>query len=141
MRSVRLVAISAAVCLACSDSTGLSVQGPSFMRAHIDGNLFSLDDHDALLWTVNGTTLILQGLPGTLAPGGNPWIHIQVGNYRGPGTYALEETTNPGDVSEGSYGVIAGQPPVPIQTFQTMGPRSEERRVGKECRSRWSPYH
>ena len=25
-----------------------------------------------------------------------------------------------------------------IQTFST---RSEERRVGKECRSRWSPYH
>src|ERR1043166_4979655 len=23
----------------------------------------------------------------------------------------------------------------------TMGARSEERRVGKECRSRWSPYH
>src|SRR2546422_11529793 len=23
----------------------------------------------------------------------------------------------------------------------TTGPRSEERRVGKECRSRWSPYH
>ena len=22
-----------------------------------------------------------------------------------------------------------------------MGIRSEERRVGKECRSRWSPYH
>src|SRR2546426_3454989 len=22
-----------------------------------------------------------------------------------------------------------------------MCPRSEERRVGKECRSRWSPYH
>ena len=26
-----------------------------------------------------------------------------------------------------------------ITTFMTM--RSEERRVGKECRSRWSPYH
>src|SRR3712207_2580857 len=25
--------------------------------------------------------------------------------------------------------------------FTTIGPRSEERRVGKECRSRWSPYH
>ena len=26
--------------------------------------------------------------------------------------------------------------------FQAQrGPRSEERRVGKECRSRWSPYH
>ena len=23
----------------------------------------------------------------------------------------------------------------------TSGERSEERRVGKECRSRWSPYH
>src|ERR1035437_9706384 len=23
----------------------------------------------------------------------------------------------------------------------THNPRSEERRVGKECRSRWSPYH
>ena len=24
---------------------------------------------------------------------------------------------------------------------QTIADRSEERRVGKECRSRWSPYH
>jgi L-iditol 2-dehydrogenase len=24
---------------------------------------------------------------------------------------------------------------------QADRPRSEERRVGKECRSRWSPYH
>src|SRR5574340_1155553 len=27
-------------------------------------------------------------------------------------------------------------------TVSSLGrPRSEERRVGKECRSRWSPYH
>ena len=25
--------------------------------------------------------------------------------------------------------------------FETVYARSEERRVGKECRSRWSPYH
>ena len=25
--------------------------------------------------------------------------------------------------------------------IELMAPRSEERRVGKECRSRWSPYH
>ncbi len=25
--------------------------------------------------------------------------------------------------------------------FFGIGTRSEERRVGKECRSRWSPYH
>ena len=39
----------------------------------------------------------------------------------------------------------------PVDYFQTLaesttfkkylGGRSEERRVGKECRSRWSPYH
>ena len=28
---------------------------------------------------------------------------------------------------------------IPLKTF--LGDRSEERRVGKECRSRWSPYH
>jgi|GEM_PF-5439443 len=25
--------------------------------------------------------------------------------------------------------------------IMVLGGRSEERRVGKECRSRWSPYH
>ena len=31
----------------------------------------------------------------------------------------------------------------PFEQFQTWfeQARSEERRVGKECRSRWSPYH
>ena len=29
-----------------------------------------------------------------------------------------------------------------VKTLISMGEsRSEERRVGKECRSRWSPYH
>ena len=27
------------------------------------------------------------------------------------------------------------------EVFKRIGIRSEERRVGKECRSRWSPYH
>src|SRR2546426_9024258 len=27
------------------------------------------------------------------------------------------------------------------QELRDLGVRSEERRVGKECRSRWSPYH
>ena len=31
--------------------------------------------------------------------------------------------------------------PGPIRTYEDMLKRSEERRVGKECRSRWSPYH
>src|SRR3712207_355714 len=40
----------------------------------------------------------------------------------------------------------AGIPPstlIPLSTTVLVAkhPRSEERRVGKECRSRWSPYH
>ena len=31
---------------------------------------------------------------------------------------------------------LGGDNPIRIQSM-----RSEERRVGKECRSRWSPYH
>ena len=43
--------------------------------------------------------------------------------------------------------VIAGnEAKLKNMTFLTtkvdiVGSRSEERRVGKECRSRWSPYH
>ena len=29
----------------------------------------------------------------------------------------------------------------PLKIFKEKHVRSEERRVGKECRSRWSPYH
>src|SRR5580692_10846613 len=31
--------------------------------------------------------------------------------------------------------------PTAISIFVCLSMRSEERRVGKECRSRWSPYH
>ena len=31
--------------------------------------------------------------------------------------------------------------PVTAKWLGLNGERSEERRVGKECRSRWSPYH
>src|SRR3546814_49613 len=45
----------------------------------------------------------------------------------------------------GSNGLIPFWPLVLVYVMQTIGERSEERRVGKECvstcRSRWSPYH
>ena len=28
-----------------------------------------------------------------------------------------------------------------LEAILVLSKRSEERRVGKECRSRWSPYH
>ena len=36
--------------------------------------------------------------------------------------------------------LAAAAPPLFLLTISRCG-RSEERRVGKECRSRWSPYH
>ena len=43
----------------------------------------------------------------------------------------------------GQYGMLLlSRYPIAVEkvrTFQNF--RSEERRVGKECRSRWSPYH
>src|SRR5258708_6660325 len=38
--------------------------------------------------------------------------------------------------SAGTHAYHVGEPPDP-----RARKRSEERRVGKECRSRWSPYH
>ena len=52
-----------------------------------------------------------------------------------------EKSTSWASLLDGRYRylVIAG---VMVAFFQQfMGARSEERRVGKECRSRWSPYH
>src|SRR5689334_5246781 len=37
--------------------------------------------------------------------------------------------------------VFADMAHVALATVHGMQYRSEERRVGKECRSRWSPYH
>ena len=49
-----------------------------------------------------------------------------------------ELAINPGQVF-GSINGIAGQDPA--FGLDAVWIRSEERRVGKECRSRWSPYH
>ena len=42
-----------------------------------------------------------------------------------------------------SFFALQAEHPLVVQVKQRSKwkPRSEERRVGKECRSRWSPYH
>src|SRR5687768_17205409 len=37
--------------------------------------------------------------------------------------------------------LVAGKQEVPRKSIFDINERSEERRVGKECRCRWSPYH
>jgi len=53
-------------------------------------------------------------------------------------------------MNEAKLGILGGMGPQATQDFYqrildrtdaACDQRSEERRVGKECRSRWSPYH
>ena len=45
------------------------------------------------------------------------------------------------DARDEAASEIDGKVKPDIQDFDINDDRSEERRVGKECRSRWSPYH
>ena len=47
------------------------------------------------------------------------------------------------DVMDGHYVANITLGPFIVEAMKRVAtvPRSEERRVGKECRSRWSPYH
>src|SRR5882762_4286204 len=44
-------------------------------------------------------------------------------------------------IFQGAYILGKSQAPPPPEWVKHTPVRSEERRVGKECRSRWSPYH
>ena len=58
--------------------------------------------------------------------------------------YANARNTAAGTVRQKDPAVTASRR-MSLWTYQLVGAhglaRSEERRVGKECRSRWSPYH
>ena len=71
-------------------------------------------------------------------------------------TQALGDTVIPVIITvyaDRSYSFITKSPPASVLLLKAAGlakgsgnpkkelTRSEERRVGKECRSRWSPYH
>src|SRR2546426_12370473 len=51
-----------------------------------------------------------------------------------------EALTDGADSAVALFAVQRGTPTMTPQVFSGRA-RSEERRVGKECRSRWSPYH
>ena len=58
--------------------------------------------------------------------------------------YYDTKTTDPAELAKRSEGcdiVMIANNPYPTEVVEKADARSEERRVGKECRSRWSPYH
>ena len=52
------------------------------------------------------------------------------------GLFSLKDLDIIADIR--GYGMMGG---IDMRMDERVGKRSEERRVGKECRSRWSPYH
>ena len=88
--------------------------------------------------------LLSGGLPGQTNPGGQgtPTTGGQNGNGGRGGQQGQQG-------AQGQRGGPGGQPNQPggnlnrgnNQVTTSDDGRSEERRVGKECRSRWSPYH
>ena len=100
----------------------------------------------------------ILGEEGTLVPGEHDrrWVVDPVdGTYNfvngsdywcsavalsGPDDYLLGAVHRPvtGDTFVGGSEIPTRRNGVPVTR---LTPRSEERRVGKECRSRWSPYH
>src|SRR5260370_29260077 len=75
-------------------------------------------------------------------------LPIFFGAARGDGTLTMADGKKYGisveNIKIGSVGAsyVQGKGSVyNLKQAQDMEGRSEERRVGKECRSRWSPYH
>src|SRR2546430_12915158 len=50
-------------------------------------------------------------------------------------------TPQPADEIQGELLLLADGLGTAMDELREISHRSEERRVGKECRSRWSPYH
>src|SRR5688572_33294123 len=83
------------------------------------------------------------------APPPLPWAPLPSPRHPGTVPAPLERTPS---VASPPLRRPSGRSPAPPRTLSSAcsskppsllrcRPRSEERRVGKECRSRWSPYH
>src|SRR2546427_13212363 len=75
-------------------------------------------------------------------------LRLFSGGPAGLGAGAGSGGAGPGDAAGSALRAVSGErdsssaaPVLLVQTVEYPQRRSEERRVGKECRSRWSPYH
>src|SRR3712207_2456371 len=121
---------------------GVDVSGRTLaFLTHIPGNLFQ-GNWKLVVYVDDGATdeqqeALLNGFTGKL---GGPLADFAqligevVAVERAPIIFTVEE-------GKGSLRIGSGMAPVVEADMASYMGRSEERRVGKECRSRWSPYH
>jgi len=67
------------------------------------------------------------------------WLYVSCWGTGELKQYDVGDPHNPRETGSVHLGGIVRRTPHPADAEQRL--RSEERRVGKECRSRWSPYH
>src|SRR2546426_361244 len=68
-----------------------------------------------------------------VGPLGVERLGLRLGRYDELDPFIVEHIDQPGEAPRGVS--------IARRHFRHARQRSEERRVGKECRSRWSPYH
>src|SRR2546427_13212566 len=107
---------------------------PVFLVALPAGAIADLVDRRRLLLLTQGWMLLAAGGLGALTLMGatTPWLLLTLTFALGLGA-AMNAPAWPAIIPE----LITGSE---VRAAVTLN-RSEERRVGKECRSRWSPYH
>ena len=122
----------------------VDLDGPSLgIDNTLSTKLFGLRFRDVRI--PSDATVVLSGIlftPAVVRNAGAPWtIHSDL-------SAAIPFRSESGDLSKRPHSSAMVDWPVRIwpwveqQIFERhFTPRSEERRVGNECRSRWSPYH
>src|SRR3712207_9198012 len=87
------------------------------------------------------TTLFRSELPGVRQEDVDITFHNGVLTISGVRQAEEQKEGSGYYVRERRYGSFRRSMSLPQGTDESGIRRSEERRVGKECRSRWSPYH
>src|SRR5258706_1892975 len=118
--------------------------GGSTLTGSIDGeaNGGSITGIGSATLTTQGATTGFNGTAASVTTG-----FSNITDLQGSGTLQGRDVASTWSVDTGSYS--DGTRSLTFGSFATLQGgtgidtfnRSEERRVGKECRSRWSPYH
>jgi len=116
----------------------LPLAGGAVSLAVESSTLYTMDsDHRLRVIDISGPTMIARGSLITPEGGGKILVANQIAYI------AASSSINGGfdtvDVSDPDSPLLISASD--IGSSNPAGSRSEERRVGKECRSRWSPYH
>src|SRR5215212_1866827 len=122
---------------------------PSALRfATIFGSAVVVSQFAQLVWLTSGSRTMSAGAFGTVLAAQALYAFLQTVVDSGTALYGARLAAA-GELDAGGHGSVArlrvqlalGGVSVAGAVGAVGGTRSEERRVGKECRSRWSPYH